>query len=406
MRRPDHEGADVLSHQRRWVPGVVQQVSPAGMVDLGPGYLEPALLPVRLLRDAYARALAEFGSAALSYGDDRGALVVRSLLAQRASITDESPCGPEHVLVTAGTSHALQLISTTLAGHGDVVLVDQFSYDLGRRIFTDCGLRTRAVAADSAGMDPRALHDALTAQRGGRVAFVSLNPTFHNPTGVVVPVERRRELLAVAERHGVLVVEDDAYAEVDLDGQGTLPSMACLAGHRGVLRLGTFSKTLAPGLRLGWLLGDPAVVDRLAGHGLFNSGGSANHVASLAVATLLRDGAYDRHLARLRDALRRRRDALAGTLRAELGADVEFDVPAGGYFLWLRFRERHDEARLLSAAKAAGVVVSAGSRFGGSSKQCVRLAYTFNSPSRLALAARLLARAWRSAGPLTDRMCS
>jgi 2-aminoadipate transaminase len=406
MSAPDHEGVDALSHERCWVPGVVQQVSPAGMVDLGPGYLEPALLPVRLLRDAYANALAEFGSAALSYGDDRGTLVVRSLLAQRVSSTDESPCGPEHVLVTAGTSHALQLIATTLATPGDVVLVDQFSYDLGRRIFTDCGLRTRAVATNAAGMEPRALHDALTSERGRRVAFVSLNPTFHNPTGVVVPVERRRELLAVAERHGVLVVEDDAYAEVDLDGQGTPPSMAGLAGYRGVLRLGTFAKTLGPGLRLGWMLGDPRMIDRFATHGLFNSGGSANHVTSLAVATLLRDGAYDRHLARLRDALRRRRDTLAGTLRAELGGDVEFDVPAGGYFLWLRFREQDDEARLLTAANAAGVVVAAGSRFGGAPRQNVRLAYTFNSPSRLALAARLLAGAWGSANSLVDRMCS
>lgn len=406
MSRSDHEVTDTLSHQRCWLPGVVQQVSPAGVVDLGPGYLEPALLPVRLLRDAYARALAEFGSAALSYGDDRGALVVRSLIAQRVSNTDDSPCGPEHVLVTAGTSHALHLIATSLATPGDVVLVDQFGYDLGRKILTDCGLRTRAVAADSAGMDPQALRDTLTAERGRRVAFVLLNPTFHNPTGVVVPDERRRELLAVAERHGLLVVEDDAYAEVDLAGLGTPRSMAGLAGYRGVIRLGTFSKTLAPGLRLGWLVGAPAMINRFAGHGLFHSGGSANHVASLAVASLLRDGDYDRHLAKLRVALRSRRDALAGTLRAGLGDEVEFDTPAGGYFLWLRFRAREDEARLLGAAKAVGVEVAAGSRFGGSPRQSVRLAYSFNSPSRLALAARLLAGSWRAARTLTDRMVS
>ena len=404
MDGPDGEGADILSHRRHWSPGVVQRVSPAGRIDLVPGYLEPGLLPVGLVRDAYARALAEFGSAALSYGNNQGAHVLRSQLARRAS-GDGSGCGPEHILVTAGTSHALYLLATSFGNQGDVVLVDQFSYDLGRRILTDSGLRTRAVAADHAGMDPRALHDTLAAARG-RVAFLLLNPTFHNPTGTVVPLDRRRELLAVAERHGVLVVEDDAYAEVDLDGLGTTRSMADLSGYRGVIRLGTFSKTLAPGLRLGWLLADPAMVERFTRHGLFDSGGSANHVASLAVASMLRSGDYDRHLARLLNELRARRDALAGGLRAGLGGRVEFDVPQGGYFLWLRFPDRSDDAGLLAAAQAAGVEVAAGSRFGDSSQGSVRLAYTFNSPGRLAHAARLLAGSWRSAGPTEERMCS
>ncbi|SDW59364.1 enduracididine biosynthesis enzyme MppQ [Amycolatopsis xylanica] len=366
--------AGPLSHRRRWSQGVVQQVSPAEVTDLGPGYLEPGLLPVDLLAKAYREALSEFGSAALAYGDDQGALPFRAAAARRAGCTEAQ------VLVTAGTSHALYLIATMFASKEDVVLVERYAYDLGRKILTDRGLRTRAVAMDADGMDPEALHDAIVAERG-RVAFVYLNPTFHNPTGIVVPEARRRALLEVAARHGVLVVEDDAYADLTLDGV-VPPSMAELAGYEGVIRLRTFSKTIAPGLRLGFLIADPRTVKRLVHHGLFASGGSANHVTSLAVATLLESGDYDRHLAWLRAQLKARRDALVGNLTGPF----EFDVPAGGYFLWLRFAE---EARV-----PAEVTVAAGARFGDGPGSAVRLAYSLNSPDRLAAAGRALAGSW------------
>lgn len=368
------DSAGPLSHRRRWSPGVVQQVSPAGVYDLGPGYLDPGLLPVDLLSNAYGAALTEFGSAALAYGDDQGALPFRAAAARRAGCTDEQ------VLVTAGTSHALYLIATMFASKEDVVLVERYSYDLGRKVLTDRGLRTRAVAMDAEGMDPQALHDAIVAERGS-VAFVYLNPTFHNPTGIVVPETRRLALLEVAARHGVLVVEDDAYADLAMDGD--VPrSMAELAGYEGVIRLRTFSKTLAPGLRLGFLLAAPQTVNRLVRHGLFASGGSANHVTSLAVAHLLESGAYDRHLAWLTTQLKARRDALTENLTGPF----DFDVPAGGYFLWLRFAgEVHSPDE---------VNVAAGARFGDGPGSAVRLAYSLNSPDRLAAAARALVASW------------
>ncbi|WP_410575121.1 PLP-dependent aminotransferase family protein [Amycolatopsis sp. cmx-4-61] len=381
--------AGPLSHARRWQAGVVQAVSPPGVVDLATGYLDPALFPVDLVRDAYTRALAEFGSAALSYGDDRGVLALRAALAARAG----PPCGPGHVLLTAGTSAALYLLATRLAQPGAVVFAEQRSYDLGCRLLADCGLRTWPVAMDSAGMDPQALHDALGEVRalGLPPAFAYLIPTFHNPTGLVVPARRRRELLAVAARHGLLVVEDDAYAELPLTGAAE-PSMGELAGYHGVIRLGTFSKTLAPGLRLGWLLTDPAVVSRLGGHGVFRSGGSPNHLASLAVTTLVESGAYDRHLNWLRNRLRTRRNALAAALEARLAGVADFTLPAGGYFLWLCSRGEVGEAELTAAAARAGLVVAAGSRY-GSGPPSLRLSYSFNAPDRLAAAVDRLAGA-------------
>ncbi|MFI7416476.1 aminotransferase class I/II-fold pyridoxal phosphate-dependent enzyme [Nonomuraea sp. NPDC049684] len=462
------------SHGLRWEAGVVQSVVPPGTTDLGPGYLGPGLLPVDLLAEAYAEAMATYGAAALAYGDDRGALALRTTLARRACGAPEprgsyaprgssapggfpepggfsapggfpapgrfpeqggssggsgsaatvgssglgdnpgpggssgagGSCGPDGVLITAGTSQALHLLATTLARPGDAVLVEDSCYDLGRLILTDCGLRTYGVPGDASGMDPQALDAALTRTRP---AFVYLNPTFHNPTGRVVPLARRRELLAVARRHATTIVEDDAYADLRLDGGAGPPALACLDGHQGVIRLGTFSKSLAPGLRLGWLTAEPAMADRLAVHGVLQSGGCPNHTTSLAVATLLERGHYDRHLLWLRERLRERRDALVDAFTARLDGGFALDRPAGGLFVWVR--ADRPEAGLLAAARRAGVLVAAGSRFtsasgstasrGRGTAGAVRLAYGLNTPDQLAAAAKRLAAAWNAIPPET-----
>ncbi|MFD4672023.1 aminotransferase class I/II-fold pyridoxal phosphate-dependent enzyme [Lentzea sp. NPDC058450] len=359
-----------------WRLGVVQEVAPPGVLDLGPGYPGPDLQPVELIRYAYARALDEFGSAALAYGDNAGALPLREVLARRAS------ADPANVVVTAGTSQALHLLGTTFGRPGQTVVTDRLGYDYGRAILTSCGLRLVHVPADSEGMDPAAFESALD----GDIAFAYLNPTFHNPTGQVVGERRRRELLEVARRRGVLVVEDDAYAEL---GFAAVPPPLARLDPDGVIRLGTFSKTLGPGLRLGWLTAGPAVVQRLLGHGVFHSGGSLNHLTSLAVSVLIAQGEYDRHLERLRVHLRGRRDALLGAL-----GDIDVTAPEGGFFLWLRFGSSHSENGLTAAAAQAGVRVAAGSRFGASGAPRVRLSYSLNRPEELAAAGRALRTTW------------
>ncbi|WP_066941470.1 aminotransferase class I/II-fold pyridoxal phosphate-dependent enzyme [Microtetraspora fusca] len=366
-------------HRLRWVPGIVQAVAPDGVADLAPGYLDPELLPTGLIADAYTEALEEYGAAALTYGENQGVLPLRQALAERAA-TGGRPCGPEHVLVTAGTSHALHLLATTLARPGDVVLCEPVCYDFGRRILTDRGLLPSPIPMDGEGPDPAALVEAARAHRaaGRRVAFVYLVPTFHNPTGLLVGEHRRRELVAAARENDVLIVEDDAYAELRLDPVVMPPSLAELAGYTGVIRLCTFAKTLGPGLRLGWMIADPVLTARLAAGGLLSSGGGLNHLASLAVATLLLDGRYDRRIARLREGLRARRDALV----TALGGGVA--VPHGGFFLWLPGLDA-------GAAERAGVRVADGARFGAPPGPVSRLSYSFNPPEELAAAGRRLA---------------
>ncbi|MEU4563496.1 enduracididine biosynthesis enzyme MppQ [Actinoplanes sp. NPDC023936] len=365
---------------------MVQSVAPPGMIDLGPGYLDPALLPVRELAGAYARAFDEFGPAALAYGENRGPEPLREALAARSG-TDAG-----HVLVTAGSSQGLHLLAVTLGRPGDVVLAEPLSYDFGLRILTDHGLRVRTVESDRDGPVPGALTEAARRfrGRGQRVAFAYLIPAHRNPTGVTVPEERRRTLVREAAEAGVPIVEDDAYAGLRYDGPPEPPSLHALAGRRGVARLGTFAKTLAPGLRLGWIEAEPSLVARCAGAGWADSGGGFNHLAALAVAGFLADGGYDRHLGRLVGELRARRDALTGALGVA--------APHGGFFVWLPADDGAGAGAgagraVRERAAEAGVSVADGARFGAAGAGAVRAAFSFHPPHVLAEAGRRLAAA-------------
>lgn len=389
-------GSGTPPHRRRWLPGVVQEVAPPGIHDLRLGYLDPDLLPVDLLRQAYEEAFADFGAAALSYGTDQGLVELREVLAARARRQENAPCTAANVVLTAGSSQALYLIGTALAQPGDTVLVEATHYNLARQLFVDCGLDVRLVEGDRDGMTPDAMRAALAAARAEHrhVAFAYLVPTFHNPTGRVVPERRRRDLLHVTRRHNVLVIEDDAYADLSLEPGALRPrSMAALAGYRGVIRLCTVSKTLGAGLRFGWLLTDARLAERLVAHGLFHSGGSLNHLASLAVAVLLRSGRFDAHVADLRERLRVRRDHLLSGL-GDTAPGLLVDAPTGGFFLWLRFAPGAAERDLVARAAEAAVWVSPGSRFGAARESCVRLSYSFLAPRELERAGHRLARSW------------
>ncbi|HWO67279.1 MAG TPA: aminotransferase class I/II-fold pyridoxal phosphate-dependent enzyme [Umezawaea sp.] len=381
----------------RWLEGIVQITEPDGVVDLGPGHLDPALLPTDLLRTAYADAFDDYGPAGLTYGENQGPLPLREALAKRVTAADGVPCHADQVVITAGTSTTLDLLARWAVPAADTVVADTFAYDYGMRVFTERGLAAVRVPADADGMDPAALDEALASHRD-RVALLYLLPTFHNPTGLVLPEGRRLELIAVARRHGVRIVEDDAYADVVL-GSPPPTSVAGLAGYRGVLRLGTFSKSLAPGLRLGWLATDAATAKGLAESAAFSSGGGLNHLAAVAVAGLLESGAYDRHVAWLREEFRQRRDALVSTLRALLPPEFRFTTPDGGFFLWITLPDGVTEEAAVAAAARAGAPVSPGSRFGRGAAATIRLSWSFHGPDALTEGARRLARALVAPGP-------
>ncbi|GAA0576436.1 PLP-dependent aminotransferase family protein [Paractinoplanes ferrugineus] len=351
-----------------------------GILDLGWGHPRPALLPTAGWPVAAAGALAAFGWRALTYGYAAGPPPLTEWLAPRLG------CPASSLFVTAGASHALALLTALLAEPGDVVLVDSPTYHLAFPMLTDARVELIRAPADDDGIDPGRLATRLRAIRasGRRVAFLYLVPTFANPTGRSLPPDRRRALAEL----DLMIVEDDTYRELVYDGTAPPP----LWNGANVIRIGSFAKTVAPGLRLGWINGTPELVGRLSRLGYVHSGGGLNHTTALTMATFGTSGAYDTHLATVRSAYRDQRDALVAGLRPY----TEIDSPAGGWFLWVTLPPPWTAATLLVAAEARGVSFVPGPRFhlhGAGGEDRIRLSFSMLPTPELTEAATRLGTA-------------
>ncbi|WP_426504099.1 PLP-dependent aminotransferase family protein [Dactylosporangium sp. McL0621] len=374
---------------------VTQYVPRPGVLDLGWGHPRPDLLPVEAWLDATRAALAEHGWQALTYGASPGPGPLLEWLAGHLTTVD-GPCREDELFVTGGASQALALAGAVLIRPGDVVLVDAPTYHLAFAVLRDLGATLVSVPADAEGPDPEATAALAGRLRraGRRVSALYLVPTFGNPTGRSLPARRRDDLLAAARRAAVTVIEDDTYRELAYDGAAPA-SLWSRGGGEGVVRLGSFAKTVAPGVRLGWLTADRATVAAVAARGWVNSGGGVNHTNALAMAAFGRSGAYARHTGHLRGEYRRQRNALAGALRAAAPA-LDVAVPHGGWFLWAGLPAGLTADALLPVAERHGVSFVPGPQFhcdGAGGAGHVRLSYSMLPPVELAEAARRLGAA-------------
>ncbi len=300
-------------------------------------------------------ALAGHGWQALAYGAPCGAAFTRDAVAALLTRTDTAVTGDE-VVITGGSSGGLDLLLTVLARPGDVVFVEQPTYFLALRMFADHGVQL--IGLTSAGDGPSAadLQAKASAVGAGKKMFLYLVPTFANPTGRCLPSSRIDELLAVAGSNSILVIEDDVYRDTAPDAPPSMWSR----DRDVVVRLGSFSKSIAPGLRVGFLTAGRALVDRIADCGLLDSGGGLNHFASMIVGELLASGRFDEIAAAGKLRYAERCAALAAALDPKL---FSFTVPAGGYFLWLALPVGVSAAQSVAAAREAGVLVSDGRPF-------------------------------------------
>ncbi len=365
-----------------------------GIIELSWGHPDPALLPVADLARAADLALRQAGQAALAYGAEQGPGQLLELLAAWLSRRENSPIKPEQLFITGGVSQGLDLLCTLLTRPGDIALVQAPVYHLALRIFADHGLKLVEVASDENGLCVEAIEPTLAQLSGQGQAprFLYTVPTWCNPTGVSLATDRRRALAALAERRGLLILEDDVYRELWYDAPSPL-ALSSLAPET-VVRLGSFSKILAPGLRLGWLIAPPALVRRCVGCGLLDSGGGISHFAAHVVAAYLELGLLDGHIAQLRATYRSRRDALMAALARYLPTGCRWQTPGGGFFAWVQLPEGHNSAALLSAAEAAGVSYVPGSRFfvTGNGARYVRLAFSLLAEEQLEEGIRRLGR--------------
>ena len=365
------------------------------VVEFGFGEPDPALLPVGLVRDAAATALGARGAAALAYGSSEGPEELRAAVAERSAAREGHAVTAGDVLVTGGNSQALDQVMTILTEPGDVVFVECPTYNLALGIIADHPVTIAGVALDDQGLDVDAFEAAVLAARaaGRRPRLLYTIPTFHNPAGVSLSGPRREQLLELVRRHDLVVVEDDVYRELVYDGEAP-PALRALDPTAPVVRLGSFSKSLAPGLRLGWIDAPADLRERLAAAGVLESGGCVSQFSAHVVAALLGAGVYDAHVATLRLAYASRRDALAAALREHLPSGCSFTMPAGGFFLWVTLPPGLDASALLPVAEEHGVAFSPGRRFcADGDDRSVRLAFSLYDEASLAKGARRLGAA-------------
>lgn len=364
---------------------ITQLTVPTDRLELGIGQPDPALLPVELFQHLQADA------AALAYGAPAGDGRFRNALAawlQDQGIDDVSG---EQLMVSNGSSNALSLLCSQLARPGDTVLVDDPTYFIARQLLAEQGLKLVPVPADDDGLDPQALARLIEQHRP---AFCYCIPTFQNPGGGTYTSARRAALVEIARHTGCPLVADEVYQLLYFD-QPPPPPLASFSDTAPVYSIGSFSKILAPGLRLGWIQAAPTLLAQLSQAAVLNSGGGFNPFGAHLIQPLLETGMLSRHLAQVRATLANRCATLVNALHRELGDRLVFECPQGGYFIWASWADGADSETRLAEALAAGVGYLPGARFSDDpdNAAALRLCFAFYNDSQLEAAASRLARA-------------
>ncbi len=324
---------------------------PADVISFARGAPSADILPAEAVREAAAKALESDWQRALSYGTGRGHPGLCEWIAELHGIA------PEQVMVTNGSMEAAALLFQHTLEPGDRVIVEQPSYDRTLLLLGRAGVEMVPVVLGDDGLDINAFEAALTE---GPVKFAHVIPNFHNPAGCTLSGAKRVRLVELAAEHGLLLFEDDPYRLISFGG-AEHETMLSLDDAGCVIHASSFSKTVSPGVRVGYLAGETEEIARLAKRA-GETYISPNMLAEAIVYELCRSGGLERNVASVNDALRNRRDALVTALGEHL-PEAEFVVPEGGYFLWLTLREGTDTPALLKAAANEGVAFVAGPDF-------------------------------------------
>ena len=326
------------------------------LINLGIGQPDPELLPARLFHSVSVNA------SHLGYGDAAGDEQFRKTLASWLSVEYGQPVLPDQLMVTCGSSNGLDMICNQFARPGDTLLVEEPTYFIALKRFADQGLKVVAVPMDQEGIQPGALEEAIAQHKP---ALIYTIPSFQNPTGISQTSLRRQALVELVKRYQCPLVTDDVYQCLYFE-QRPPPPLACYDPEAPVLSIGSFSKILAPGLRLGWIQGGGAMRQRLLDSPLLNSGGGLAPVTSALVEPIISGGQLSEHLFQLRQTLQVRRDCLHHCIETRLADRLQVNKPQGGYFLWASRTDGGKAIDGLAAAKKAGVAFLGGTLFGSS----------------------------------------
>lgn len=308
-----------------------------GIISFGGGYPDASLFPAEQLSAIIQTSLAESRGASLQYTASNGLPRLRAQIAERMT-RDGVPCGADDVLILQGGQQGLDLTAKMLIEPGDVIITEDPTF-LGALIaFNPCEPRYAPVPMDQDGMDMDALEQTLKANPGAKLLYTV--PDFQNPTGVTLSLARRKRLIELANEFDLILLEDTPYRELRYAGEA-IPPIKSLDTEGRVIYLGSFSKILAPGLRLGWAVAAPDLLEKL---GLLKVAADTQcgTLSMHAASAYLDQHDIDAHIATIRETYRRKKNLMLDCIRRSFPQDIKFTDPEGGMFTWLTFPEGFD----------------------------------------------------------------
>lgn len=378
-----------------WSPWRMRPLPPGAPepIALTGGVPDPDSLPIEELIAANERVLRREGTFALMYGGPQGYPGLRDWLARDFNRRETGDVTAENFVLTTGSAGALENLCEALLDPGDAVIIERPTFAGSTRTIVSCLAQIEGVPLDQHGILIDDLEQAIARIKGSgkRPKLLYTIANFHNPAAATMDLDRRRQVVEICRREQILIAQDDAYGAIGF-GTSPLPSLYTLAGGDGAVILGTFSKTLATGLRVGWLMGPKDIVDAVT-RMRFDMGVSP--WTSRVLADFCESGGYDAHLPRVIEIYRRKRDAMCAALDERCAVAARWGVPEGGFFMWLELAEGIDPRRLGEAAVEEGVGYVTGRSFfdDGSGANYIRLCYSNVAENEISEAIMRLGRA-------------
>lgn len=373
--------------------------TPARELNFGAGMPDPATFPAQALGNAAARVVPRIGKMLARYPDQRGLPELRAIAAERFEHNHEVRPPLEHIVLTNGSMQGLMLAAQGLAKRGDAVIVEEFTYSGTLRVFRQYGLELVPVPLDDQGMRVDVLADVLRRQDelGKKPAFIYTIASYQNPSGTTLPLARRQRLIELARQHGVKIVEDDCYADVSFVKQSE-PALYKLAEPGEVMYIGSFSKILGPGVRLGYFIAPEPMTSSLL---QWKTDGGTSNLSAMIVAEYFKENLWA-HIEEGNTVIKQKRDTLLAALEREFaGTDVSWTHPDGGLFLWVKLPEEVNRARIQELAKERGIIYATGQAFHSLSQDVpyLRLAFGYIANEDISEGVRQLAECVRAAMP-------
>jgi 2-aminoadipate transaminase len=359
-----------------------------GVISFAGGLPAPEVFPLPQFEEACLRVLRQEGARALQYSTTEGYKPLREMIARHSRRFGVN-VGPENILITTASQQALDLIGKVFINSGDHIVVDRPTYLGALQAWNAYQAQYTSVALDEEGCVIEELEEAL---RGGP-KFIYALPNFQNPTGVTLSLERRKALVRLADHYGVPILEDDPYGQLRFEGDH-LPSLVSLDAEfrsgngkpytGNVMYISTFSKTLAPGLRLGWIIGPEAVIERL----VLAKQGTDLHTSTftqMVAYEVARGGFLDEHVRLIRKVYRERRDAMLQAMAEHFPEGVTWTRPQGGLFLWVTFPPGLDARDVLqeSAKEKAAFVSGTAFHADGGGQNTARFNFSYGNPEQI-----------------------